>query len=506
MPFDSYCYVLLFLPIFVLAWKAVAIVHREALSSLLIAFSVVFCLLASPASLLLFACLIPVNYFLGLALAAPGERDGSLRRRGLLGLGLACNAAPLVLIRYLPLLSSHLGFSADLATDGFLLSFFWMHMGAAPAPDSSFMLETARLAGFSFWILVQTAWLMGVYQRRFEPEGLYRHVLFSLAFPYLLAGPIVRYEQMGPQYDNLRAPKNMELARGLGLFVTGLVKKCLLADWLGSHADTVFAAAAAGFPLTTAEAWVGTLAFSLQIYFDFSAYTDMAMGAGMLIGLRLPDNFNAPYRASGFIEFWHRWHITFSAWLRDCIFTPLAGRWPSAPQLTIGLAAAIFINGVWHGSAPTFLVWAALHGLFLLLNVVLRAVRGPMITGLLSTPPLRVFCVLLTFGLVTLTWVVFRSANLSAALDMYSLLLGFGPAAESWFGNGYFTSWMTAVPIIAGLAVVFVLPPARAVFLGRRDGGRAWFSFGFSTTWAAVLACAALLSLAVMDRARPFIF
>ncbi|MDO5537023.1 MAG: MBOAT family O-acyltransferase, partial [Desulfovibrionaceae bacterium] len=322
----------------------------------------------------------------------------------------------------------------------------------------------------------------------------------------LIAGPIVRYEQIGPQLDRLRAPSSTELACGLGLFVTGLAKKVLLADWLASHADAVFSACSAGFPLSTAEAWLGTLSFSLQIYFDFSSYCDMAMGIGVMAGLRLPDNFAAPYRATGFIEFWRRWHITFSVWLRDCVFRPLAGQWPSPVRLLLGMAGALAVAGLWHGPALTFLVWAGVHGLMLLLNIIVRAVRGPALTGLLSTIPMRLACVLMTFALVTLSWVIFRSDSLAMALDMYAILLGLTPAAGSWFANGCFTSWTAAVPLAAGLATVFVLPTARSVFLGRSDGSRAWVSFGLSGGWACALAATALACLAVMDRARPFLF
>ncbi len=499
MPFDSYCFVLLFLPAFAAVWKGAAIVRPESLGAILLGFSVLFCLWASPAALLLFACLIPVNYVLGLALAAPGERDGSLRRRSLLLLALLVNFAPLALSRLLPLLPAAMG--ADVLPAPLTQGVPALLGGER----GGFMLETARLAGLSFWVLIQTAWLMGIYQRRIEPEGLLRHAIFSMAFPCLLAGPVVRYEQMGPQYDALHAPGAAAMACGLGLFTAGLAKKVLLADWLGVQADAVFGAAAAGFPLTTAEAWTGALAFSLQIYFDFSAYTDMALGIGAMSGLHLPDTFATPYRSPGFIEIWRRWHITFSAWLRDCVFKPLAGPWGGPARVFAAMAFTMLLAALWHGSSATFLIWAGIHLFFLLVNVVIRAVRGPVGEGLAAALPARLVCGLLTFLLVTLAWAVFRSDSPAHALSLYQTLFAMN-GAGGWFANGYFTSWTCAVPVLAGLLTVFVLPPARAVFMGRRDGSRSWLNFTLSTGWAVVLALTLLACLAVMARARPFIF
>ncbi len=491
MPFDSYCFVLLFLPAFAAIWKGAATVRRESLGAILIGFSIIFCLWASPAALLLFACLIPVNYLFGLALAAPGERDGSLRRRSLLLLALLVNFAPFALSRVLPLLPEATG------TDLLPALFSGEHAG--------FMLETARLAGLSFWVLIQAAWLMGVYQRRIEPEGLLRHALFSMAFPYLLAGPVVRYEQMGPQFNALHAPGAASFACGLGLFITGLAKKVLLADWLGVQADAVFNAAAAGFPLSSAEAWTGVLSFSLQIYFDFSAYTDMALGTGTMCGLHLPANFASPYRAPGFIEFWRRWHITFSAWLRDCVFKPLGGAWGGPVRIFAAMLLTLAFAGLWHGSSLTFLIWAGIHCLFLLVNVLIRAARGPVGDGLAATLPARLVCGLMTFLLVTLAWAVFRSDNPAHAWSLYQTLLAMNDTGGG-FVNGYFTSWTCAVPVLAGLATVFMLPPSRTVFMGRSDGSRCWMGFTLSTGWAVVLSLTLLACLAVMDRARPFIF
>ena len=498
MPFDSYSFVLFFLPVLIIAWRTVNILHRESLGTLLFMFSLVFCLWASPAALLLYVCLIPVVYCLGLSLAAPGERDSSLRRRGLFLLALLITAAPLLLYRYLPQLVQ--------ASSGPVLSTL---LGGIASLDSAheptFMLETAKLGGLSFFTLIQIAWLTGIYQRRLEPEGLFRHYLFSLSFPQLLAGPIVRYEQMGPQYDNLHAPLNTELAQGLGLFLAGLAKKVLLADWLAVCADTVFGSAASGLPLTTPEAWLGALSFSLQIYFDFSGYTDMAMGIGLMLGLHLPENFASPYKATGFIDFWRRWHITLSSWIRDCVFIPLSGNYPSPLRLVLTTLASLLIVALWHGTASTFLVWASLHVFFLGLNTALRTIHVPALETMLASLPARIICTCTTFFLVTMTWVVFRCDSLSHADAMFSTLFQLGYDGL-WTDQGCLASLSCLVPLCAGLLTVFALPSAHRIFLGNTDGSRPWLSFRFSSVWAFVLAIAALACLIVLDKARPFIF
>lgn len=505
MPFDSYVFVLFFLPLLVLVWRAVAIVHRPSLGLVLLCASILFCFWASPAALLVLGIMVPVNYGLGLALAAPGEREGSLKRRGLLLLALLVNFAPLVLVRYLPRLGALVPSLACAERELPFWSTLWE--GMSPAAGNSFVLGTSELAGISFWTLVQAAWLVSVYKRYLEPEGLMRHGIFSLAFPYLLAGPIVRYEQMGQQFDRLDAPALSTLATGLGLFLAGLAKKVLLANWLGAHADTVYAAAAAGSALTSMEAMLGVLAFSFQIYFDFSGYTDMAMGAALMLGLRLPENFAAPYRATGFIEFWRRWNITLSTFVRDYVYQPLAGAAPSLPRSFIGVMAGIGAVALWHGAALNFLVWGLVHAIFLALNAALRHAKSPVLDTLLSGLVVRTFCILVTFVLVSLSWVLFRADSLPHALALYRALIDVTPpGALSCFANGHFAGVTSLLPLILAAVCTFALPTAREVFLGCRDGSRPWLSFTPTLPWALVLAAAAFACLSVMDMTRPFIF
>lgn len=503
MPFDSYVFVLFFLPLLVLVWRAVAIVHKPALGPVLLGASILFCFWASPAALLILGLMILVNYGLGLALAAPGEREGSLRRKGLLFLALVLNFTPLLLVRYLPRLGSLFPSLSGVEREIPFWSTLWEGMTAS-GPENVFVLGTTELAGISFWTLVQAAWLISIYKRHLEPEGLMRHGLFSLAFPYLLAGPIVRYEQMGTQFDNLDAPSLPTLATGLGLFLAGLAKKVLLANWLGAHADTIFAAAAEGYALTSPEALLGVFAFSFQVYFDFSGYIDMALGAALMLGLRLPENFAAPYRATGFIEFWRRWHITLSSFVREYVYQPLAGPAPSFPRVFLGIMAGLLAIGLWHGAALNFLAWVLVHALFLGLNVALRRVRSPGLDAFFSSLVVRGICILVTFVLVSLSWVLFRADSLPHALALYRAL--FDASSLSLFANGYFSGAISLVPLAIAAICTFALPTAREVFMGCKDGSRPWLSFAPNLSWALVLACGAFACLSVMDMTRPFIF
>ncbi|MCA9054272.1 MAG: MBOAT family protein, partial [Planctomycetaceae bacterium] len=272
--------------------------------------------------------------------------------------------------------------------------------------------------------------------------------------PQLIAGPIVHHEEVIGQYrDDRRFRLRWDtVAVGIAFFVAGLFKKVVLADSLAPTADSVFDAAAAGAPILTADAWLGALAYTLQLYFDFSGYSDMAIGLGWLFGVRLPVNFNAPYQADSIIDFWRRWHITLSRFLRDYLYIPLGGSRCGATRRYINLFLTMLLGGLWHGAGWTFVLWGGLHGLYLAINHGWRA----FVTHLSprSSPVVRDNCPeqvpgsdkvthsrlpavfltriagrLLTLAAVIAGWVVFRAENLTAAGQLFSSLTGTSPAA-----------------------------------------------------------------------------
>ena len=220
----------------------------------------------------------------------------------------------------------------------------------------------------SFFTFQQIAFLVDVYRGKAKTEGLRSYALFVAFFPQLIAGPIVRYQEIVPQFRNLSSRLSDRLdgiAIGASFFAIGLLKKSLIADELSLYADPLFEAASRGEIITFAESWTAVLAFGFQIYFGFSAYSDMAIGLAKMFGITLPINFNSPYKATIIIDFWRRWHMTLSRFLRDYLYIPLGGnrRGPLLQYLSVMLV--MLLGGLWHGAARNFVLWGGLHGTFI---------------------------------------------------------------------------------------------------------------------------------------------
>lgn len=487
MLFASFPFLFLFLPILVWLWKLTAGEDKTRLSVLLLGASLLFGACQGLEALLLLLGMTVVNYLFGLLLADEGHRRRRLGRRSLLLLAVLLNVLVWCRFRHLPALSAWLA--------------QWQDILPVLAP-------AAMPAGFSFAVLIQLAWLLGVYQRRIRPEGIVRQAVFATCFPYALSGPLVRYEEMGPQLDALEVPQAGDLARGLGLMVLGLAKKVLLADSLAPAADAVFHAAAQGLPLSTAEAWLGALSYTFQIYFDFSGYTDMAVGAALMLGLRLPENFAAPYKATGIVDFWRRWHMTLGRWLHDCLYLPLGGSRHGRVRQYANLLLTMLVCGVWHGAGLTFLLWGALHGLLLLVNHAFRhLLRGSLAERVLALPPLRALCVLVTFLCLTIAWVLFRAGDTGTALHVWQSMflwsdghpLPLQQGLEALLPGGLLEPRLL-LPLLAVCAViVWALPCSQHVMLGHADGSRPWLHWQPNLLWAVALALPALASLLLMQ-------
>ncbi len=294
---------------------------------------------------------------------------------------------------------------------------------AVGAPVDLPSLHILLPIGISFYTFNSMSYTIDVWRRKVTPT---RHVLeyttFVALFPHLIAGPIVRFADLQPQL-RLPRPKLTSEAAGIGCYflVCGLVKKLLLADQLSPHVDRLFANPHAfGF----VGAWSAAIGYSLQLYFDFSGYSDMAVGLAWLIGFRFPQNFNSPYKAVNVSDFWRRWHMSLSAWFRDYLFIPLGGSQRGAKRTVLNLVVTMFLAGLWHGAAWTFVVWGLVHGLFLGSHAVLRR------AGL--TPSSAALNRVVTFLLVCAAFVIFRSPSLGVAGDVLSSMLGLhgldGPA------------------------------------------------------------------------------
>jgi D-alanyl-lipoteichoic acid acyltransferase DltB (MBOAT superfamily) len=263
--------------------------------------------------------------------------------------------------------------------------------------------------GISFFTFTQLAFLVDCWHGSVREPRFAPYVLFVSYFPHLVAGPVLHHAQMMPQFRDGQQLRADDLALGLTIFAIGLGKKVLIADNLAPLANPVFAAGAAPQLL---DAWIGTLAYGMQLYFDFSGYSDMAIGLSRLFGVRLPENFDSPYQARNIADFWRRWHMTLSRFLRDYLYIPLGGNRHGAWARRRNLLLTMVLGGAWHGAGWTFLAWGALHGLFLVIHQQFAGRREQW----WDRP--------LTFLAVLLAWVPFRAPDMASALGVWSGMAG----------------------------------------------------------------------------------
>ncbi len=313
------------------------------------------------------------------------------------------------------------------------------------APGWSIVLPV----GISFYTFQTMAYSLDVYLRRAEPTTTFLDfALFVTFFPQLVAGPIVRPTQLIPQFQAPVRASRDQFLWGLALLTLGLFEKTVIADGaLAPAADAVFGAATA---VPFSDAWLGTLAFSGQIFSDFAGYSTAAIGIALCLGFSLPDNFRFPYAAIGFSDFWRRWHISLSTWLRDYLYIPLGGNRKGWHRTQLNLMVTMLLGGLWHGAAWTFVVWGGLHGLYLGVERWLTGrFRGARIAGTLA---FRVGLGLLTYFLVNLTWVFFRARDFPAAWRMIRAMLGFPPAGAALVLATHLV--VTVLVVITGMLLV----------------------------------------------------
>ena len=289
------------------------------------------------------------------------------------------------------------------------------------APEWNIVLPV----GISFYTFVTLSYTLDVYLGRSKPiPSFLDYALFVTFFPHLVAGPIVRPTQLVPQFATPKQASRDVMLWGLALIVLGLFEKVVVADGgLAQSADLVFAAEK---PLGFADAWLGTLAFSGQIFCDFAGYSTIAVGTALCLGFALPDNFRMPYAAIGFSDFWRRWHISLSTWLRDYLYIPLGGNRGSETRTYVNLMLTMLLGGLWHGANWTFVVWGGLHGFYLAAERWIRSRTG--VSGDPAGAWNRLALALLTYLLVNLTWVFFRAENFAGAARVLRGMAGLAQA------------------------------------------------------------------------------
>lgn len=426
MLFNSYAFILAFLPITLLG---VYLLGKSQSSRWvvvwLIACSVAFYGIWNPVSLAIILPSLGINFGLGRWIAArlqqpePDERSASL----LMWLGIAFNVCFLGYFKYKNFL---------LDTSNWALGTDW--------PLSPLLLPL----GISFITFQKIAFLVDIRSGMIRSFTAFDFLIFVFFFPQLVAGPIVHYREMVPQFQRLSAKlDSSHLAVGLSLFAMGLFKKAVLADGIAPHANAVFSGAEQGDPVNLVGAWMGALAYTLQIYFDFSGYSDMAIGLARMFGIRLPANFNSPLKSSSIIEFWSRWHLTLTRFLTAYVYTPLVMRLTRArmdagkPVLTrTGKSVSAFaalvafptvltmaLSGIWHGAGMTFILWGLMHGAYLVVNHAWRMWR-PAWDKQRYERWMKPIGLCMTLLAVVVAMVLFRAKTLPAAVAMLKAMVG----------------------------------------------------------------------------------
>jgi len=404
--FNSYEFIFGYLPITFALFFLLALWRHRAAAAWLAAASLFFYGWWNAQYVLLLTASIVFNFFFGTSIARSHALGRLDRGRRLLTIAICANLALLCYYKYA----------------GFLLGSIADFTGGA-----GIRLEIILPLGISFFTFTQIAFLVDAHQGKAAEYNIVHYFLFVTYFPHLIAGPVLHHKEMMPQFADpgTYRMRSENLAVGLTIFLIGLFKKTVMADGVAANVGPTFAAAASGAPVSFLDAWGAALSYTLQLYFDFSGYSDMAIGLSRMFGVRLPINFNSPYKATNIIDFWRRWHMTLSRFLRDYLYVPLGGNRHGAVRRYINLALTMVLGGLWHGAGWTFVVWGALHGLYLMINhawIGLRARLRLCRSGGVLGRALARFVTLLA---VVVGWVFFRAETVDAAVVMLRGMIGY---------------------------------------------------------------------------------
>jgi alginate O-acetyltransferase complex protein AlgI len=466
MLFNSFPFLLLFLPVTLAGFFVCAAWRIRAAAIWLTAASLFFYGWWDVRFLGLLVPSFLFNFVAGRALGRMANAGQDRRRRVLLAAVIGANLLVLGYFKYA----------------NFLLTDLDAAFGADLGP-----LDVILPLGISFFTFTQIAFLVDAARGEVRHFDFPHYALFVTWFPHLIAGPILHHAEMMPQFRDPRTyrPLAENLAVGLSYLVLGLSKKCLIADGFAPDVAAVFNAAHQGGPLGMLHAWQGALAYTLQLYFDFSGYSDMAVGLSRMFGIRLPFNFNSPYKAVGIIDFWRRWHMTLSRFLRNYLYIPLGGNRRGRTRRYVNLMLTMLLGGLWHGANWTFVLWGGLHGLYLVLNHAWRAIR-PARLDRLPAALRKGAAVALTFVATVAGWVIFRAPDLGTAGRIFAGMAGLHgfnpnsdvtmPATMATWGDvlGLRTSFSADFNLLryaAVLAVVLAMPNTQQIIEGGRLAG-----------------------------------
>jgi alginate O-acetyltransferase complex protein AlgI len=512
MLFNSHIFILVFLPITLAGFFLIGHAGRYSWAvAWLVVASLIFYGWWNPVCLIVITGSILFTYYWGMIV--------SRGTKVLLAIGVAAN---LVLLGYF----KYANFFADNVS---ALTVFQVDLAPVVLP-----------LAISFFTFKQISYLVDVYHSKSREHNFLNYCLFVTFFPQLIQGPIIYHREMMPQFVRKEIfyfnPQTVSV--GITIFFFGLFKKVIIADGLALYATPVFEAARQHYVLSFLEAWEGALAYTLQIYFDFSGYSDMAIGLAYLFGIRIPLNFNSPYKSVNIVDFWQRWHISLSRFLREYLYIPLGGNRKGEVRRFTNIMITMLLGGLWHGAAWTFVLWGGLHGIFLVINhfwIKLKQWSGYRGRGGWTT---HLFSVALTFIAVTIAWVFFRADSAATAFRIIGSMTGqngfalpekylvkFGPLAaqlEQWgvtFRDMHFFQGSNDVVYIAiALLIVWFAPNILQVMdryvpylnimakVKELPKPPAWLTWKPSYFWAMVFVICALVSVLFLSRASEFIY
>ncbi len=404
MLFTSYKFIFVFLPIVFTGFYVIARIHPKLAAAWLCIASLTFYGLWNPKFVLLLLASVTFNYVAGRQI----EKH---------------KASSISKLVYIFAISANLGLLAFFKYGNFFISTITTLTGVEES-----LVNVALPLGISIFTFTQITFLVDVYRGMACQYDYIDYLLFVTYFPHLIAGPILHHKEMMPQIASLeiRTDYIEKIAIGLLVFTIGLGKKIFFADNFSVYATPVFDQAREGLQPDFIVAWTGTLAYTMQLYFDFSGYSDMAIGLSFLFGVYLPINFNSPYKAHNIIDFWRRWHMTLSRFLRDYLYIPLGGNRKGLSRRKVNIMITMLLGGLWHGASWNFVAWGGLHGLYLLVNhgwhelkrkINLPASRTSTLVG-------RLGGTILTFVAVAMAWIFFRAETWGSAIAILKGCLG----------------------------------------------------------------------------------
>ena len=426
MVFSSSLFLFWFLPIFLGVYFLVDRRYKNAIALLA---SLLFYGFGSPKFLLVLLLSITIDFFL---VRQIDKSQGIKRKKLFLVFSVILNIGLLAYFKY-----------ANFFIDNFnvLLGLF----GSSPIRWTKVVLPI----GISFFTFQKMSYSIDVYRKTAAPlRNIADYALFIMLFPQLIAGPIVRYNEIAAQITDRSANETIDnKILGFYRFVLGLSKKMLIANILAEYVDQVFALPTTEIGFSTA--WLGILAYTFQIYFDFSGYSDMAIGIGKMIGFKFPENFNNPYISKSVSEFWKRWHITLGRWMMDYLYIPLGGNRKGKGRTYLNLWIVFFLSGLWHGASWTFVAWGVFHGLFIVLEKIFKkkgAHQKNTFTAYLS--------VFFTFVTVMIGWVLFRADTIGYAVHYVGAMFGTNGSSPALFVNSQFVFTLIVAAVFSFIGLI----------------------------------------------------